>query len=214
MRVSQQQSARCRGMLCTLLGYSRQAFYKYQIAEEKEIFLQDLLIEKVLDIRKLQPKIGGRKLYFMPSGYLSNHSIKLGRDAFFDLLRAQDLLVRIRRRKTTTTDSNHYWRRYPNLIKDFIPTAINQLWVSDITYIVIGTVFGYLSLITDAFSRKIIGFKLSKDLKAEGCMETLLKAIKELKIKASSLIHHSDRGVQYCCFGYVENLKAEKLKSL
>jgi transposase InsO family protein len=212
MKVAQQQSHRCTGRLCTLLGYSRQAFYKFNQQEEKEVFLEDLVVEKVLNIRKLQRRIGGRKLYFMLCPYLEKHSIKLGRDAFFDLLRREELLVRIRRRKTITTDSNHYWRRYPNLIKDFVPMAINQLWVSDITYIVIGSGFGYLSLITDAFSRKIIGFHLSKDLRAEGCIITLEKALKELNIKGRHPIHHSDRGVQYCCFGYVEILKEKGIQ--
>lgn len=212
MRVAQQQSNRCTGALCTLLGYSRQAFYKHNLEGEKEVFLQDLVVEKVLEVRKLQRRIGGRKLYFLLSAYLEKHSIKLGRDAFFDLLRRHELLVRIRRRKTITTDSNHYWRRYPNLIKDFIPTAINQLWVSDITYIVIESGFGYLSLITDAFSRKIIGFHLSRDLKAEGCIETLNKALKGLNIKTKKPIHHSDRGVQYCCFGYVDILKEKEIE--
>lgn len=212
MRVAQQQSNRCTGALCTLLGYSRQAFYKFNLQEEKEAFLQDLVVEKVLEVRKLQRRIGGRKLYFMLSPYLEKHSVKLGRDAFFDLLRKHELLIRIRRRKTITTDSNHYWRRYPNLIKDFIPMSINQLWVSDITNIVIGSGFGYLSLITDAFSRKIIGFHLSRDLKAEGCIEALNKALKELNIKSRKPIHHSDRGVQYCCFGYVEILKEKGIE--
>ena len=192
MRVAQKQSN--RRSCGTLLGYSRQAFYKFNQQEEKEVFLQDLVVEKVLEIRTLQRRIGGRKLYFMLSPYLEKHEIKLGRDAFFDLLRREELLVRTRRRKTITTDSNHYWRRYPNLIKDFVPIAINQLWVSDITYIVIGNGFGYLSLITDAFSRKIIGFHLSKDLRAEGCIIMLNKALKELNIRRQP-IHNSDRGV-------------------
>ncbi len=160
----------------------------------------------------MQPRIGGRKLYFMLSGYLEGHSIKIGRDAFFDLLRDHELLVRIRRRRAITTDSNHYWRKYPNLIKGFVPNAINQLWVSDITYIIINSGFGYLSLITDAFSHKIIGFHLSRDLKAEGCIEALSNAIKELKIMIVKLIHHSDRGVQYCSFGYVDILRENKLE--
>jgi hypothetical protein len=122
MKVAQMQSNRCTGALCTLLGYSRQAFYKFNLQGEKEVFLEDLIIEKVLEIRILQRRIGGRKLYFMLSPYLEKHEIKLGRDAFFDLLRREELLVRIRRRKTITTDSNHYWRRYPNLIKDFDPS--------------------------------------------------------------------------------------------
>jgi putative transposase len=194
-----------------LLGYSRQGFYKHLREEEKEMFFQDMIIEKVLEIRELMPKLGGRKLYFLISGYLQEHSIKLGRDAFFSLLGSRDLLVRIRRRKAITTNSNHPWRRYANLIRDFIPSSIDQLWVADITYIIIDDGFGYLSLITDAFSHKILGFTLSPDLKAEGCIEALQKAITSLKIKPKGLIHHSDRGVQYCCFGYIQVLESEEI---
>jgi len=199
-------------LLCTLLGYSRQALYKFNQESEKDIFSNDLIVERVITIRALQPRIGGRKLYFLLSEYLEKHSVKLGRDGFFELLRRYGLLVRIRRRRAVTTNSNHYWRRYPNLIKDFIPQAINQLWVADITYIVIGSGFGYLSLVTDAFSRKIIGFHLSRDLKADGCISALTNCMNDLKVKTKRLIHHSDRGVQYCCFGYVDILKSQEIK--
>lgn len=143
--------------------------------------------------------------------FLHQHAIGIGRDAFFDVLRAYGLLVRIRRRKAKTTDSNHPYRKYPNLIKEFIPIAANQLWVCDITYIVIGDSFGYLSLITDAFSRKIVGFCLHKTLSAQGTILALKQALKN-NPNIKGLIHHSDRGVQYCCHEYVEILKNKHIK--
>lgn len=211
MRVAQRPSSPSKGTLCSLLGYSRQALHKHIREEEKEFFSQDTIIEEVLRIREFMPKIGGRKLYFMISEFLRERSIKLGRDAFFSLLSSRGLLIRMRRRKPITTQSNHVWMRYENRIRDFVPTSTNQLWVSDITYIIIGEGFGYLSLITDAFSRKILGFTLSPNLRAEGCIETLQKALKTLEVKPTRLIHHSDRGVQYCCSGYTEILEAEKI---
>lgn len=138
--------------------------------------------------------------------FLQQLTIGIGRDAFFSVLREYGLLVRIRRRKAISTDSNHPYRKYPNLIKEFIPIAPNQLWVSDITYIIIGNGFGYLSLITDAFSRKIVGFCLHKTLSAQDTIIALKQALKN-NPNAQGLIHHSDRGVQYCCHEYVEILQ-------
>jgi transposase InsO family protein len=147
----------------------------------------------------------------MMQHFLQQHTIDMGRDAFFDLLREYGLLVGIRRRKAITTDSNHPYRIYPNLVKDFIPIAPNQLWVSDITYIVIGESFGYLSLVTDAFSRKIVGFCLYKTLSAQGPVQALKQAQKNNPAR-KGLIHHSDRGVQYCCHEYVGILQKSQTK--
>jgi transposase InsO family protein len=194
-----------------LLGYSRQAYYQYQKQQEKEAFEEELVVQQVLRHRKLQKRIGGRKLFGMMNGFLSEHAIGMGRDAFFNLLREHGLLVRIRKRKAITTDSNHPYRKYPNLIKEFIPTATNQLWVSDITYIVIGDGFGYLSLVTDAYSRKIVGFCLHKSLSAQGTITALKMAIKN-NAPSKGLIHHSDRGLQYCCYEYVEILNKNHIK--
>ena len=145
------------------------------------------------------------------NSFLHQHAIGMGRDAFFDVLRAYGLLVRIRKRKAKTTDSNHPYRKYPNLIKEFIPIAPNQLWVCDITYIVMGDGFGYLSLITDAYSRKIVGFCLHKTLSAQGTIAALKQALKN-NPNTKGLIHHSDRGVQYCCHEYVEILQSKHIK--
>ena len=189
-----------------MLGYSRQAFYQQKKQSEKESLQHDLLINEVLKIRKIQKRLGGRKLFHMLERFIQEHYISIGRDAFFDLLSERKLLVRKRkRRKPITTFSDHWMRKYPNLIEGFYPTAPNQLWVSDITFIVLVNCFAYLSLITDAYSRKIVGFYLSIDLSAEGCVKALNMALNDNPV-LGKLIHHSDRGSQYCCSDYVKIL--------
>ena len=193
--------------LCSLFGYSRQAYYQHQRSRENEALQNELLVQEVLRIRKQQKRIGTRKIIFMMNGFMQEHHISIGRDGFFDLLREQNLLVRRRKqRKPRTTFSCFWMHRYPNLAKDFIPTGPNQLWVSDITYIRIGDDFGYLSLITDAYSRKIVGFYLSEDLSAKGCILTLKMALKN-NSGIKNLIHHSDRGSQYYSADYIKLLE-------
>lgn len=199
-----QRESRSITALCSLLGYTRQAYYQHKKQLEKESLQHDLLINEVMKIRKTQKRIGGRKLLFLLEPFMQEHHISIGRDAFFDLLSERCLLVRKRKRnKPITTFSDHWMRKYPNLIEGFYPTAPNQLWVSDITYIVVGDGFAYLSLITDAYSRKIVGFYLSPDLSAEGCIRALEMALRNNKEDLGRLIHHSDRGSQYCCSDYV-----------
>ena len=177
-----------------MLGFSRQAYYQQKKQSEKESLQHDLLITEVLEIRKTQKRLGTRKLLYKLGSFIEDHQITIGRDAFFNLLSERNLLVRKRkRRKPITTFSDHWMRKYPNLIEGFYPTAPNQLWVSDITYIVVGDGFAYLSLITDAYSRKIVGFYLSKDLSAEGCIRALKMALNNNPV-LGRLIHHSDRG--------------------
>jgi len=195
-----------------LLGNSRQAYYQQKKQSEKESLQYDLLITEVLEIRKMQKRLGTRKLLYRLESFIEDHQITIGRDAFFNLLSERNLLVRKRkRRKPITTFSDHWMRKYPNLIEGFYPTAPNQLWVSDITYIVVGDGFAYLSLITDAYSRKIVGFYLSKDLSAEGCIRALKMALNNNPV-LGRLIHHSDRGSQYCCFDYVKILNDNFIK--
>jgi len=195
-----------------LLGYSRQAYYQQKKQIEKESLQYGILINEVLEIRKTQKRLGCRKLIHKLDPFMDQHQIVIGRDAFFDLLSGHNLLVRKRkRRKPITTFSDHWMRKYPNLIEGFYPTAPNQLWVSDITYIVVGNGFAYLSLITDAYSRKIVGFYLSKDLSAEGCIRALEMALDNNPI-LGRLIHHSDRGSQYCCSDYVKILNDNFIK--
>lgn len=144
--------------------------------------------------------------------FMHQHTVDLGRDAFFGMLRNQGLLVRKRKRsKPQTTFSSHWLRKYQNLIIGFVPNAPNQVWVSDITYIHLEEGFAYLSLITDAYSHKIVGFHLCEDLSAKGCVLALQMALKNNPSR-DNLIHHSDRGLQYCSYDYVDLLVNNNIK--
>ena len=158
------------------------------------------------------PRIGTRKLYHMLTDTLQEHKIKIGRDKLFDLLEEYGLLVRRRKRKrVSTTDSNHPFRKYPNLIRELQVIGPNQLWVSDITYIRLIDEFCYLSLVTDAYSRKIVGYCLYPTLQKEGPVAALKMALSSLPDTTDSLIHHSDRGKQYCCDAYINMLTERKV---
>jgi transposase InsO family protein len=137
---------------------------------------------------------------------------RIGRDAFFDLLRKHGLLVRKRKTRVVTTNSYHWLHKYPNLIREFVPLRPNHLWVSDITYIKTETRFLYLFLITDAYSRKIIGWRLAETMEAKHAVQALLMAINQLPADNMELIHHSDRGIQYCSFKYVGHLQKHNIK--
>jgi putative transposase len=195
-----------------LLGYSRQSYYQGIKYIQQKAYQSDIIIEEVWRHRKHQKRIGTRKLLEEMDGFLSGHCISIGRDAMFDLLAENGLLVTKRKRRgPTTTMSKHRFKKYPNLIRGFIPIAPNQLWVSDITYIHLDNGFAYLSLITDAYSRKIVGFYLSKDLSAKGPLAALKMAL-ESNPATTGLIHHSDRGVQYCCDEYVKRLRNKNIR--
>jgi putative transposase len=210
MNIGQQRSRSTRA-LCLLLGYSRQAFYQQKQAKETDALQHELVIQQVLGIRERQKNVGTRKLFEMLHPFLDQHCISMGRDALFGLLADHGLLIRKRYRKVPrTTFSDHWMRKYPNLIEGMLVEAPNSLWVSDITYITTINGFGYLSLITDAYSRKIVGYYLSKTLAADGCVQALKMAVKQLP-KAHELIHHSDRGCQYCCTEYVEQLSEKNI---
>ena len=195
-----------------LLGYSRQSYYQGIKYIQQKAYEADIIVEEVLRYRKHQKRIGTRKLLEEMEDFLAAHHFQIGRDAMFDLLAERGMLVSKRKRRgCITTLSKHRFKKYPNIIHDFIPIAPNQLWVSDITYIHLPNSFAYLSLITDAYSRKIVGFYLSKDLTAKGPLQALKMALKG-NPNIAGLIHHSDRGVQYCCDAYVKLLKDKKIK--
>lgn len=194
-----------------LLGYSRQSYYQGIKYIQQKAYEADLIIEEVLRYRKSQKRMGTRKLLGEMNSFLSAHDFQIGRDAMFNLLSERGLLVTKRKRRgCITTLSKHRFKKYPNIIRDFIPIAPNQLWVSDITYIHLPNSFAYLSLITDAYSRKIVGFYLSKDLTAKGPLQALKMALKS-NPNIAGLIHHSDRGVQYCCDAYVKLLQDKNI---
>ena len=195
-----------------LLGYSRQSYYQGIKFIQQKAYEADVIIEEVMRYRKHQKRIGTRKLVEEMSGFLAAHHFQIGRDAMFNLLAERGLLITKRKRRgCITTLSKHRFKRYPNIIRDFIPVAPNQLWVSDITYIHLADGFAYLSLITDAYSRKIVGFYLSNNLSAYGPLQALKMALKA-NPNIINLIHHSDRGVQYCCDAYVKLLLDKTIK--
>jgi putative transposase len=198
------------GNLCALFGLTRQAYYEASAQAKKTSIAHMIVLTIVKDIRSEMPLLGTRKLIHLLDPELKKHGIKMGRDQLFDLLRFHGLLIRRRKRMVKTTDSNHWLKRYPNLIKNLCVTGPEQLWVSDITYIRTLQGFGYLSLITDAYSRKIVGHALHHTLEAIGCVEALNNAIHSRKENSPYfLIHHSDRGVQYCCSEYIDLLNHE-----
>lgn len=195
-----------------MLGYSRQSYYQGIQYIHQKAYEADIIIEEVLRHRKQQKRMGTRKLLDEMKVFLATHHFKIGRDAMFDLLAERGLLVTKRKRRgPVTTLSKHRFKKYPNIVRDFIPIAPNQLWVSDITYIHLNEGFVYLSLITDAYSRKIVGFCLSKDLSARGPLAALKMALHSNPLR-DGLIHHSDRGVQYCCDEYVKLLEQHEVK--
>jgi transposase InsO family protein len=195
--------------LCRLLGYTSQSYYQYQKLLARESLKEDLVIGQVVYHRILQPRLGARKLQVMMEPFMEDHGIAIGRDVLFGLLRENGLLIRkSRRSKPLTTDSNHWMRKYPDLIRNIVLSRADELWVSDITYIHLPKKrFGYLSLVTDAYSRKIVGFCMNQDLSAQGPVAALAMALKG-RTGREPLTHHSDRGSQYCSDGYVNLLKS------
>ncbi len=192
--------------MCDLFGRSRQAYYQRNKYNYKEEVKEAILLQLVDKERDLMPKIGGRKLLERIQPRLPTE-LSIGRDSFFDFLRRHGLLVGKRRRRVKTTYSNHWLHKYPNLIKELVPIRANQSWVSDITYVETATGFVYLNIITDAYSRKIIGWAIGETLEAKYTIEALRMALKQVPKGIVGLIHHSDRGVQYCCGDYVKILK-------
>lgn len=193
-------------VLCRLFGKTRHAYYDHQWRQQDNIVKEDLILQSVQKIRQTLPRLGTRKLQLLLEPELQSHRIEVGRDYLFNLLAAHKLLIRQRKRKAFTTDSRHWMRKYSNLTSDLLITRPEQLWVSDITYIRLSNQWGYLSLITDAYSRKIMGFSFRNDLSSEGCVSALKMALSSRSYGQQSLIHHSDRGAQYCCKDYVDLL--------
>ena len=197
---------------CRLLGVTRQAYYQHFWREEFIGTEHHLILQEVHRIRGRHRHMGGRKLYEMLQPFLLEHQIKMGRDALFDLLQSNHLLVRRRKRRVHTTHSFHWLRKYPNRIKGFSPVAPNQLWVSDITYWKTAGGCLYISLITDAFSHKIVGYHVAENLEAVQTLQALRMAVSSLPKDHRGLTHHSDRGIQYCSGEYVELLRLHNIE--
>lgn len=198
--------------LCGWFGITRQAYYQDNWKESRQGIEAEMVIKEVLQIRKNHRRIGTRKLMKMLGPALIGHQIKLGRDKLFDLLADHHLLIRRRRRNIRTTFSNHWLRKYPNLIVGKVLSVPNQLWVSDITYWRVGRYRVYITFITDAYSHKITGYNLAQTLEALESVKALKMAISSLPESSNNLIHHSDRGLQYCCHEYVGLLSGNAIQ--
>lgn len=197
-------------VLCRLFGKTRHAYYDALWRKENSLVKEDVILQEVINIRKDLPTLGTRKIHFVLKPRLASHKISIGRDYLFDLLAEHRLLIRRRKRKVFTTDSRHWMHKYSNLIKPISVTRPEQIWVSDITYSRMINQWGYLSLITDAYSRKIMGYSFRNDLGAEGCIDALKMALNN-RIYNDQIIHHSDRGSQYCSHQYVNLLLDNKI---
>ena len=193
--------------LCGAFGKHRQTYYDRIRVYERNQMQLSLVLDIVELIRSDMPRIGTVKLYHILKPYLIAHGIKIGRDKLFSVLREKDMLIKPKKNYRITTDSYHRLKKYPNLIKDIELIRPNQLWVADITYISVRKHFAYLSLITDAYSHRIIGYCLYESLETIGCLKSLRMAIDSVHVQVESLIHHSDRGSQYCSNEYVALLQ-------
>lgn len=191
---------------CRLFGISRQAIYQSEKRALKRARELTQIKPLVLKMRQEIPRLGTRKLYYLLKAEFEAIGIKIGRDALFDYLRSESMLVRPKKNYTKTTHSKHWLRKHPNLMKNIVATRPEQYFVSDITYIKSRERTHYLSLVTDAFSRKIMGYHLSNDMSAENVVKAMQMAVKK-RSTSQRLIHHSDRGLQYCSSVYQNELE-------
>ncbi len=194
-----------------MFGYSKQAYYKRKAHLLKSDFDKEHLRSLVMSVRQILPKTGGKKLHCMLKDDFKRSQIKIGRDKLFDFLRDEYLLVPKVRRYYKTTNSKHWMRKYPNLIKELEINQPEQIWVVDITYLRTKDKTHYLHLITDAYSKKIVGYKLSDNLMATSTLEALKMAVINRKYNGD-LIHHSDRGLQYCSREYTQYLSKNNIQ--
>ena len=189
---------------------SRQNYYACRRNRQRRSIDEGLVLELARMERCLQPRLGGRKLLSLLDAELNAHGVVIGRDRFFELLKEAGMLVERKSARARTTNSRHSLPVFHNLFAEMSLQTPNQAWVSDLTYIRTDEGFLYAALITDAYSRKIVGVHIGDNLEAEGCLEALDQALHELPV-GKHPIHHSDRGCQYCCHEYVERLQARGL---
>lgn len=213
------------GTLCHLFGLSRQAYYKAEKRASKRELQEALVLQKVRHIKEEQAQLGTEKVYLLIKPFLADHGIKMGRDKLYDLLRVHHLLPKRRKKGPSTTQSRHIYHKHADLVKGLEVLRPNLVWTSDITYIRCGgDRFSYLSLVTDAYSKKIVGWSLQPSLRAEGPVEALRMALQTINQRERNrvhggysdsptpLIHHSDRGIQYCCHEYVGLLEKHQVQ--
>lgn len=195
-----------------MFGISRQSLYQARARADKRSEELAQIKPLVQEVRRRMPRLGTRKLYYLLKEDFDKLGIKIGRDKFNEYLRSEHLLIRPKKNYTKTTNSKHWLRKHPNLVKEKKAERAEQVFVSDITYIKSRERTHYLALTTDAYSRKIMGYHLSDDLSAENTVKALRMAVKN-RISDKSLIHHSDRGLQYCSAIYQEELKSNRIKT-
>jgi len=189
-----------------LFGVSRQAVYQLEQRKAQRQKELSQLKPLIRDIRMKMPRLGTRKLYYLLKNDFDSLHIKIGRDALFDYLRSENLLIRPKKNYTKTTQSKHWLHKHPNLLPGFSLERAEQVFVSDITYVKSRERTHYLSLVTDAYSRKIMGYQVSNNLNTENMLKALKMAVRNRKTQLP-LIHHSDRGLQYCAAMYQEQLR-------
>lgn len=189
---------------------SRQVYYRRIRSVKRRKTTAQRVLDLVKEIRLQMPRIGTRKLYFLLYDELKN--LGVGRDLLFRILKANHMLIIPKRRYHVTTNSHHRFRKHKNLIENVVPQQPEQIWVSDITYVGNRQNPMYLALVTDAYSKKIVGYDLSNSLDVKGSLRALSKAIKGREYQDNILIHHSDRGLQYCSNEYQKKLRKSKLK--
>ena len=195
-----------------VLKISRQGYYQMITRNQKEKESNIQIAGLVKEVRKKHKHMGGKKLHGKLAPKFEELAIKCGRDKFFDILREENLLVRYCKRFVKTTQSKHMFYKYSNLIQDLNITKSEQVFVSDITYIKTNEGFMYLFLITDAYSKQIMGWELSDNMKTINAVKALKMAIKNRKYPERELIHHSDRGLQYCNPSYIKVLNENGIK--
>ncbi|WP_411801968.1 IS3 family transposase [Algibacter lectus] len=200
----------CLSTISSCFGLNRDAYYKYKHRADKRLKLEQQIITIVRKRRKSLPREGVRKLEKSLKNDFIKANLKVGRDTLFNTLRKHQMLTLRKKTSARTTNSHHRFYKYNNIIKDLKVTRANQVWVSDITYIRTVKGFCYLALITDMYSRKIVGYDLSDSLELKGCVRALNKAIYQAK-NINGLIHHSDRGIQYCSNVYTQILKKKHI---
>ena len=192
-------------------GISRQAHYKWVQTEDSRMLQEEIILQYISSIRQNLPKLGGRKLHYLLQKKSNEFGFTVGRDRLFDLLREHHLLIERNKKYVSTTHSKHRFYIYDNLLKELDEISRNQALVADITYLETLQGFCYLALITEVYSRKIVGYDLSESLCLEGSLRALQMALQETKAP-KGMIHHSDRGIQYCSKAYVQRLKDHHLQ--
>ena len=198
-------------MVCNCFGLKRDAYYKYKCRADKRMVFEHNVVQIVKQRRRSLPREGTRKLIKSLDTNFKTAGLKVGKDTLFNILRKHDMLIHRKKYSAKTTHSFHRFYKYKNLIKDIKITRPNQVWASDITYIRTIKGFCYLALITDMYSRKIVGYDLSDSLELAGCVRALKKALKQ-SAKRTPQMHHSDRGIQYCSNLYTNILIKNNIK--